>query len=113
MDQLPFTILNSRFTVHAISQELQRATQHPVDGQSVGLDDQVSVLAGMRQAPKLLLEVCFRPIEMAAPGAGLERCVQVDQDVGICDALPHVGYVGMFLRDVAALVASLLQAPYD
>jgi hypothetical protein len=106
-----FSFLDSRLSV--FPQEFQRALQHLRDAQPIGLDDEVGVLAGMREAPQLLLEIRFHPVEPSACRAHGKRSVQVNEDVGIRDALPHIGDVRMLLRDVPAAIASLFQPRYQ
>ena len=71
----------------------------------VRIDQQIRVLACVRETAQLLFIIPLLPIQSAAPRADREGGIQVNQNIGVGDLLPHGLHVGMFLRDVAAFIA--------
>lgn len=62
-------------------------------GQVVGVDIQVSMLAGMPQAIDLNLIFTFIPIELAALDGYRVGDIQINENLRIREALPHIGDV--------------------
>lgn len=69
-------------------------------GQVVGVDIQVSMLAGMPQAIDLNLIFTFIPIELAALDGYRVGDIQVNENLRIREALPHIGDVRMLLSNM-------------
>src|SRR5215212_7084817 len=67
------------------------------------------MFTGVGQAMDLLIMIFFLPIQVAARGADREGCVEVDQNVGFGDFLPHRLYVRMFLRDMTAEISIIFK----
>jgi len=69
------------------------------------------VLAGMAQSPRQFVP----PVRPGAGGTALvgdlPGDVQIDEQVGLGDALPHRGRVGVLLYHLADVVASRPQRP--
>ncbi len=62
--------------------------------------------AGVRQTPVLLQVFFHRPVKLPpADGLGVGG-IQKDEHIGVGDALPHAGNIGMFLGDVAQVEAA-------
>jgi len=70
---------------------------------------EIGVRPRVREAVQLFEIVGFQPPQAATGGADGEGRCEKDEDVRISDALPHVGNVGMLLRDVAATIPLGLQ----
>lgn len=64
------------------------------------------MLAGVGQPLVLLLQPLWATIVVGAALAGGRIIhIQVDEDVGLAEALPHVGDQGMFLGGLADQIA--------
>ena len=84
-----------------------RLFKHLLRCQLVGVDLEVCVVPGVVQAvghlsPPAWLRVGGPPLTGDLPGD-----VQVYEQVGLRDALPHRGYVGVFLCHLAGVVPPL------
>ena len=75
----------------------------------IRIDDDLCMLTRMSKPAVLLVMIVFLPAQLSACRAHRERCIQKDQDVWVCDFLPHALHIGMFLRDVSAGVAMLFK----
>ncbi len=70
----------------------------------IRIDQQICMLACVSEPAQLLFIILLLPIQSAAPRADREGGVQVNQNIGVGDLLPHGLHVGMYLRDVAAFI---------
>ena len=77
--------------------------------QVIRIDDYMGMFAGVGEPAELFGMIAFNPIQFAAGGADLKRGVEVNEQVGFGDNLPHGWHVGMFLCDVTTNVAVLIQ----
>ena len=88
----------------------ERVGQHLIWREVVRHDVQVAVCAGVAQPNALLLvQVQWEAGIVAAATDGVERSVEVHQQVGPGDALPHGRYVRVFLEDAAGMIAPAAQ----
>jgi len=68
------------------------------------VDMDVSMLKSMPQSMQLDLIFCTGPIQFLSFQSLLVRDPQEDEDIRICETLPHIRYIGVFLGDVPAAV---------
>ena len=61
------------------------------------------------ESAQLLVIIFFSPVELVAPGADGEGCMEIDEDIGPGDELPHALHIGMFLCDVTADIPMFFQ----
>jgi len=66
--------------------------------------------AGVRQAAHLFQVISFLPVKLPALNGEWKGNVQVDQDVRIGQAFPHILNKRMLLGNVPGMDASLLQS---
>lgn len=79
-------------------------------GEVAGVEVEVAVLAGVGEAQVLFGEALGAGVAVgAAVAGGGVVYVEVDEDVGMAEALPHGGDVGVFLGGLADVVAVLAQ----
>lgn len=74
--------------------------EHLLWGEDICIDQQISVLAGMRQPAELFCIFLLRPVQIPAEDRLRVRDFQINEQVWIREALPHIRNVGMFLGDV-------------
>lgn len=67
----------------------------------VSVDVQIGVSMGMRKALDLLLIFLLGPVELFARHCNGVRDFEKNQDIGVCDTLPHIGSKGVFLGNLA------------
>jgi hypothetical protein len=67
------------------------------------------MFAGMGEPAELFSMIAFHPIQFSACSADLKRGVEINEQVGFGNNLPHGWDVGMFLGDVPTNVAVLIQ----
>ncbi len=64
------------------------------------------MLASVPESAPLLLQNPRLEIPVMTPGAGsLDRAIEVNQQIGVSDALPHVRDVGVFLEHLPRVEA--------
>lgn len=70
----------------------------------------MAVLPGVFQAPSLFRILASQPVEILASRAGLVARIKIYQDIGICDDLPHVRDIAVFLRNLPGVKPMRLEA---
>ncbi len=86
-------------------QKVEDEGQDLLLGQVVGGEVEVAVGAGVAQAVFLLVQVGLVPVGAAAPVGGRQGQVEVDEQIGRVEPLPHVGHVGVILGGGGGVIA--------
>lgn len=67
------------------------------------------MLTGMFQASLLFLPFGLGPTHLSAQRTRRAGCLKEDEHIRLCQPLPHIPDIGMFLDDGARRVSGLLQ----
>ncbi len=90
-----------------IGQEVENGRFHLHHTQATCIQIKIAVFAGVAQLVMLLRQSLRATVDVRAAQANVGVIdIQINQYIGLGEALPHVGDVGMFLGRVACLVAS-------
>ena len=92
-----------------VLEEGEDAGENFFGGIDIGGKFEIGVLAGMGKAGALFFILGLSPVHAALQRAFV-FAMQIDEDIGFANLLPHAGREGMLLRDLFGRVAVLLQA---
>ena len=93
-------------------QEREGFGQDLLLGKVNGGQIEITVGASVTQPPVLFVQVLLGPPHAPTPSltGGTQRHIQVDEQIGRIQALPHIGYVGVILGCRARVIAQLPQS---
>lgn len=86
------------------------ALQNFLGSQFVCLNVYVAMPSRMFQTAILLSVFMWKPVEVLALSTHLVGCIQVDQHIWFCKALPHRRDIGVFLDDLTRVPSSDLKS---
>ncbi len=67
--------------------------------QIIGKNIEICVLSGVPEPTLLLTIICFGPVQFPAQNTNRKGRIQEDQDLGVGQAAPHIGDIGVLLGD--------------